>query len=62
MGIFNVLVHAAWNLKRFRTFEAQLMANGVDSLLDERTASALDRLNRYAASNQRSYFKALKEL
>jgi len=35
MGIFNMLVHAAWNLERFRTLEARLMANGLDSLLDE---------------------------
>src|SRR5262249_7417536 len=62
MGIFNIICHAAWNLERFRILEAQLMANGVDSLLDETTARALDRLQRYAASSQRSYFKALNEL
>jgi hypothetical protein len=38
------------------------MTNGLDSLLDERTAKALDRLQRYAASNQRAYFSALREL
>jgi hypothetical protein len=62
MNIFNVIVHASWNLDRFRALEAQLMANNVDSLLDERTAKALDRLQRYAAANQRTYFKALHEL
>jgi hypothetical protein len=62
MGIFNMIVHAAWNLERFRTLEAQLSAGGVDALLDERTAKALDRLQRYASANQRSYYKALKEL
>ena len=62
MGIFNMLVHAGWNLQRFRTLEAQLMTNGIQSLLDESTAKALDRLQRYAASNQRSYYSALKEL
>jgi hypothetical protein len=61
MGIFNMLVHAAWNLERFRTLEARLMADGVDALLDDRTAAALDRLQRYAAA-QRSYFRALREL
>ena len=35
---------------------------GPESLLDETTARTLDRLLRYAASNQRSYFSALKEL
>ena len=62
MGIFNILCHAAWNLQRFRTLEAQLTAGALDSLLDESTAKALDRLQRYAAANQRSYFTALKEL
>ena len=62
MGLFNMLVHAGWNLQRFRTLEAQLMTNGIESLLDESTAKALDRLQRYAASNQRSYYSALKEL
>lgn len=38
------------------------MTNGLDSLLDERTAKTLDRLQRYAASNQRAYFSALREL
>ena len=42
--------------------EAQLMSNDFDALLDETTARALDRLQRYAASNQRAYFKALHEL
>jgi hypothetical protein len=62
MSLFNILIHAAWNLQRFRTLEAQLITNDFDALLDEQTAKALDRLQRYAASNQRSYFKALKEL
>src|SRR5438105_8595968 len=62
MGLFNMLVHAGWNLQRFRTLEAQLMTSGIESLLDDSTAKALDRLQRYAASNQRSYYSALKEL
>ena len=62
MGIFNMLVHAAWNLERFRTLEAQLMSKGLDDLLDDLTTKTLDRLQRYATANQRSYFKALAEL
>jgi hypothetical protein len=57
-----MLVHAQWNLRRFRILEAQLMSTGVDALLDEKTAKAIDRLQRYAAANQRTYFKVLKEL
>jgi hypothetical protein len=62
MSLFNTVVHAAWNLQGFRALEAQLMTNGLDSLLDERTAKALDRLQRSANSNRRAYFSALKEL
>jgi hypothetical protein len=62
MSLFNMLAHAAWNIQRFRTLEAQLMATGIHSLLDEKTAKALDRLQRYASANQRTYFKAVKEL
>src|SRR5215467_13203838 len=50
MGLFNMLVHSAWNLTRFRTLEANLMTNGVDSLLDEATGKALDRLQRYSTA------------
>ena len=62
MGIFNMLVHAGWNLQRFRALEAQLMTNGIESLRDEPTAKAIDRLQRYASSNRRAYHAALKEL
>src|SRR5205807_1584045 len=62
VSLFNMIVHAQWQLRRCRTLEAQLMATGVDSLLDEATAKVLDRLQRYATANQRSYFKALNEL
>jgi hypothetical protein len=51
MSLFNLLLHAAWNLQRFRTLEAQLIGTDFDAILDETTAKALDRLNRYAASN-----------
>ena len=62
MNLFNMLIHAAWNLQRFRTLEAQLVTNDFEALLDDATAKALDRLQRYAASSQRAYFKALTEL
>jgi hypothetical protein len=61
MGLFNMLVQAAWNIERFRTLEAQL-SDVVESLLEERAAETLDRVQRYTSANQRSYFKALKEL
>src|SRR5262245_36800226 len=62
MNLFNMLIHAAWNLERFRALEAQLITSDFDALLDEATAKALDRLQRYASANQRTYFRALTEL
>jgi hypothetical protein len=59
---FDQLLHAAWNLQRFRALEADLMVNGLDPILDDSAAKILDRLNRYAARAERSYYKALNEL
>jgi hypothetical protein len=59
---FHQLVHAAWNLERFRALEADLMVNGLDPILDDSAAKTLDRLQRYAARAERSYYRALKEL
>jgi hypothetical protein len=59
---FDQLLHAAWNLQRFRSLEADLMVNGLDAILDDSAAKTLDRLNRYAARAERSYYKALNEL
>lgn len=58
----NHALHAAWNLKRFRRLEADLMANGLDPLLDDSAAKTLDRLQRYAARAERSYYQAMSEL
>jgi hypothetical protein len=62
MGLFSMVRHAAWSLQRFRTLEAQLMTNGLESLLDESTAARLDCLQRHTTANQRAYFSALKQL
>jgi hypothetical protein len=59
---FHQLLHAAWNLQRFRALEADLMVNGLDPVLDDSAAKTLDRLYRYAARAERSYYKALNEL
>jgi hypothetical protein len=60
--LVNQALHAAWNLKRFRRLEADLMVKGIDPILDESSARTLDRLQRYAARAERSYFKAIDEL
>jgi hypothetical protein len=59
---FRQLLHAAWNLERFRALEADLMVNGLDPIFDDSAAKTLDRLQRYAARAERSYYKALHEL
>jgi hypothetical protein len=38
------------------------LVNGLDPILDDSAAKALERLNRYAARAERSYYKALNEL
>jgi hypothetical protein len=58
---FNEILHAAWNLHRFRLIEARHAA-GPDALDDPAKAAFLDRLGRYQARAQRAYFRALNEL
>ncbi len=62
MFTFNHLLHAAWNMERARRLEADLFINGLDPLLDESAAKTLDRIHRYAAQSERSYYRHLKEL
>ena len=60
---FANLVHAAWNLRRCRRAEATLAATA-DPLTDDDEAAArkMQRILRYAAQSERSYYRALKEL
>ena len=55
---FREVVHAAWNLHRFRRLEAEASPD----LSDPQTAAYLDRLTRYQARAQRAWFRALAEL
>jgi hypothetical protein len=59
---FNQILRASWDLTRFRRLESWLMANEIDPALDEASAKTLDRLNRYAARAERSYYRAIQEL
>lgn len=59
---FQELLHAAWNLRRFRRIEAESYAGDVDPLTDPDCAALLDRLSRYQARAQRAYYRALQEL
>ncbi len=55
--LFNQLVHAAWNLRRLRLYEAQA---GYDPLL--RSPESAQKFHRYHARLERTYHRCLKEL
>ena len=59
---FHELLHAAWNLARFRRIEAQVSSGSSQDFSDPDTTTILDRLSRYQARAQRAYYKALQEL
>jgi hypothetical protein len=59
---FNQILHSAWNLQRIRRLEVDLASNGLDPLLDDSAAPAVDRLSRYAARSERAYYRAVAEL
>jgi hypothetical protein len=59
---FHELLHAAWNLQRFRRIEAELSTGDASDFFEAPNAAALDRLSRYQTRTQRAYYKALAEL
>ncbi len=60
--IFQELLHAAWNLHRFRRVEAEASLGTIADFTDPATTAVLDRLTRYQARAQRAFQKALHEL
>jgi len=60
--LFDMLVHAAWNLQRVRKLQAGLESGSVDPLLDDSLDKQLARLARHQTQNQRTYFRCLREL
>jgi hypothetical protein len=59
---FHELIHAAWNLQRFRRIETELSSAGPGDFASNENSAALDRLTRYQARAQRAYYRALAEL
>ena len=59
---FNNILRASWDMTRFRRLESCLMASDIDPALDDASAKTLDRLSRYAARAERSYYRAIGEL
>ncbi len=59
---FQELLHAAWNLARFRRIEAALCNGDADDFSDPARAAIADRLRRYQSRAQRAWYRALREL
>ena len=59
---FQELLHAAWNLHRFRSIEVQCCSGTLADFTDAQSTIVLDRLGRYQARAQRAYYRALQEL
>ena len=59
---FQEILHAAWNLHRFRRIEAEASRGSVEDFTDPATTTVLDRLTRYQSRAQRAWQKALHEL
>ena len=59
---FQELLHAAWNLARFRRIEADVSLGTLEDFTNPATTAVLDRLGRYQARTQRAWYKALGEL
>ena len=59
---FHELLHAAWNLQRFRRIEAEISTGLSADFTSLENAAALDRLTRYQARTQRAYYRALDAL
>jgi hypothetical protein len=60
--VFQELLHAAWNLQRFRRIEAEVSRGAIEDFSDPDTTTVLDRLTRYQARALRARQKALQEL
>lgn len=59
--VFNDLLHAAWNLHRFRRIETE-QAAAPDLPEDPAVRDLLDRLARYQSRTQRAFYRALGQL
>ena len=59
---FREILHAAWNLQRFRRIEAEVCRGDLEDFLRREETTILDRLARYQARFQRAYYRAVQEL
>jgi hypothetical protein len=59
---FREILHAAWNLHRFRRIEGEVCRGDIEDFLRREETAILDRLSRYQARAQRAYYRAIQEL
>jgi len=59
---FHELLHAAWNLERFRRIESELSTGRAEDFTSAENAAVYDRLTRYQIRAQRAYYRALAAL
>lgn len=62
LEIFRQLLRASWNLRRIERLEDELFDGSADPLGDSELDVQMDRLARYQARHERSFYRALKEL
>jgi len=60
--VFQQIIHGAWNLRRCRRREAELVTCSIDPLLDDTNEAKLRRLDTYARRAQNEFSRAMKEL
>lgn len=60
--VFHEILHACWNLSRYRRIEAEFSSGDAADFADPNTCVVLDRLGRYQARAQRACYKAIREL
>ncbi len=60
--VFDDLLHAAWNLHRYRRIEAEHAGAGAALDTDPGRRDLLDRLVRYQSRAQRAFYRALGQL
>ena len=60
--LFNMILHAAWNLRRIRTLEAEITQDDVDFLLDDQNEPKLKRLDRYYKRFESTLLRCTREL
>lgn len=62
LDLFNLLLHASWNLRRIHRAEVALCDGGADPLTDENRHKQLELLARYHVCHERAYHRTRKAL